>query len=303
MTRPLTLELLQQRKEQGSMWGQRKDPWKLCLVLESGGQAGAILGGFVSALEMLGYRDCFDGVVGCSAGAMTGAYFAAGQAAYGTMIYPEHNCDGRFLNIRRLLTTRPVMDLDYLVDETMGQTKPLDTAKLENMNMPVLAVAARRDGKRRLLTLNGVKREVVLNNMKVSARVPLWGSRKLRGHHLWDGTLVEPVPVASAVDMGATHVLVLSRRDVECSGLLDTWIEKIFYYPVLRQWAPDLHHVYRKRGQYIRYESGNAEVMVMALSKPRLAVATCKPALIWSEIRRAYRHAELVLTGYQGRVG
>ena len=51
---------------------------------------GIVSAGMVTALEHLALRDVFDAVYGASAGAMNGAYFVAGQAAYGTTIYYEN---------------------------------------------------------------------------------------------------------------------------------------------------------------------------------------------------------------------
>ncbi|MCP5405611.1 MAG: patatin-like phospholipase family protein [Pseudomonadaceae bacterium] len=284
--RPDVLTLLRQRREGGSRFGQRGDPWKLWLVLESGGQAGAILGGFVSALEALGYRDCFDGVVGSSSGAMTGAYFAAGQARMGTTIYAEDNCDGRFINPWRLLIRRPVMDLDYLVDEVMGRVKPLDCGVLQKLDMPVFAVVTRRDGKKRLLPLHGVSAAHVRANMKASARVPLWGSRNLRGHHLWDGCLCEPVPVGSAVEQGATHVLHLSRHDCPLRPYSRMrWVrhvEDMFY----RWHIPGVYQALRARQQ-----ADVKGVAYMRLFGPqKIGVGCVDKEALWRAIFAAYRH-------------
>lgn len=292
------LDILQRRKQESSVHGRRNDPHKLWLVVEGGGQAGAIMGGFATALERLGYTECFDGIVGTSAGAMTGAYFAAGAAAHGTTIYPEDNTDGRFLNAWRLLWgNRPVLDLDYLVDRVMAKVKPLPMEVLRAMRRPVLAVATNRDGQRALLPLHGQDERKVLEHMKTSALLPLWASLKFAHQPLWDGALKEPVPLPAAVEQGATHVLHLSRRCATANFChRDGWLDRLLVHPLLQTMAPDIARIYHERAaqweaRFCAARDRLAGYQRLALQQPRLGVATLDKVLIWGEIRRAYAHA------------
>jgi predicted patatin/cPLA2 family phospholipase len=296
------LDVMQQRRLSKSRYGQRQDAHKLWLVVESGGQAGAILGGFVSALESMGYLDCFDGIVGSSAGAMTGAYFATEAAALGTTIYPENNCDGRFINPLRLFSgRRPVMDLNYLVDDVMFGVKPLPLEKLRKSDIPVWAMCARKTGERELKPLHGVAGEDVRNAMKASASVPLWASTDYHTQDVWDGGLTEPVPIPSALAEGATHVLHLSRMCRISPAIdRDSWLDKLVHHPLLYVVAPDLWKLYRKRSRVWKSEfeaglQGLQGYYMMALDSPKLDIATQNRRIIWSEIKRAYRHAGQVL--------
>ncbi len=72
------LQLLRQRALAGSQPGQRRDPFKLGLVVEGGGMRGCVSGGALQALTDLGMRECFDAVYGSSAGAINSTYFLSG---------------------------------------------------------------------------------------------------------------------------------------------------------------------------------------------------------------------------------
>ena len=85
---------------------------------------GVISAGMVSALETLGLTHAFDGIYGSSAGAINAAYFLAGQAAVGTAIYYEDINNRQFIDLRRALTGRPIVDLGFLLDDVARQRKP-----------------------------------------------------------------------------------------------------------------------------------------------------------------------------------
>lgn len=299
-TSATVLGLLKDRMAAGSLPGRRHDNHKLWLAIEGGGQAGAITGGFVSGLERMGCLPCFDGIIGSSSGAMTGAYFGAGAAAMGTTIFPEDNCDGRFLSLWRLLGSKPVMNLDYLVDDVMMGVKQLPVERLTRQSIPVLAMATRRDGVARLLKLSGVGREDVRDALKVTARVPVWAERKLKMKHLWDGVFASHAPVDHAYAQGATHVLWLSSKCAEKPTFgngLEGWVQGHF----LKRHAPSLLAAREAAAAVLKRQIGEEapHVFRMALPYPRLGAASTNRRLVWDEIVRAYAH----MTGWLGAPG
>ena len=81
------IQLILDRLRSESQPLQRKDGYKLGLAIEGGAMRGVVSAGMVTALEYLGLLRVFDAVYGSSAGAFNGAFFLAGQAAFGTTIY------------------------------------------------------------------------------------------------------------------------------------------------------------------------------------------------------------------------
>src|SRR5690606_3309761 len=68
------------------------------LVVQGGGMRGVYSMGALAALEEMGFGQCFDHVVGSSAGALNSAYFITGQASYGVETYIHYLTQGRFVN-------------------------------------------------------------------------------------------------------------------------------------------------------------------------------------------------------------
>jgi predicted patatin/cPLA2 family phospholipase len=106
------LEVILERQRRGSRPGAREDGWRVGLLVEGGAMRAVVSSGMASALELLGLRECFDAVYGASAGAAVGAYFVAGNVAAGTAIFYEHANSRAFIDLRRLLVGRPVVNSD-----------------------------------------------------------------------------------------------------------------------------------------------------------------------------------------------
>ena len=68
------LQVLAQRRFEGSKPKQRKDQFKVALAIEGGGMRGCVAAGMASALIDAGLGDCFDEIYGSSAGALVAAY-------------------------------------------------------------------------------------------------------------------------------------------------------------------------------------------------------------------------------------
>ncbi len=108
------LQAIAQRRERGSVPGRRQDDFKIALAIEGGAMRGVVSSGMVAGLEYLGLLPAFDVVYGTSAGAINGAYFVAGQAAYGATIYYEHINNSKFINPLRCLCGDPSVSLEFL---------------------------------------------------------------------------------------------------------------------------------------------------------------------------------------------
>lgn len=126
---PSLVETLQAHRDSGQM-PPFDDSYKLTLVAEGGAMRGVVAGGMVSAIEEAGLAGCFDLMVGTSAGACALAYLRAGQACYGTRIYFEDINNRSFIDLRRVLRGRAIVDIDFLVDNVFQHVKPLDFTRI-----------------------------------------------------------------------------------------------------------------------------------------------------------------------------
>jgi predicted patatin/cPLA2 family phospholipase len=218
--------LLRVRRETKSCRGRRSDPHHLALVIEGGGMRGVVSGGMISALEAEGFLHCFDSVHGSSAGACAGAYFIAGQARLGTQIYYEDVNNSRFINRWRPFIGRPIMNTHFLIDEVMHVMKPLDVGRVLATNgmLHVVATDAETGEGRTYAQFRDAAH--FFSVLKGTITIPIIGGSPVDvdGAKLVDGGIVQQVAVRSAIDAGATHILVLmTRRDGELERPDGTW--------------------------------------------------------------------------------
>ncbi len=175
---------------------------------------GVVSGGMVTALDELGLQDAFDLVVGTSAGALAGAFFLARQTHMGTSIYYEDLTGREWLDYRRVLRGAPIVSLDYLLDELMVKHKVLDCERVLSSEVPFYAVATRIPDYEAEV-LGDFKTDAdLLTALRASARIPLVAGKPvaLRGARYIDGSLTEAIPLKAAIQLGATHMLVLLTR-------------------------------------------------------------------------------------------
>jgi predicted patatin/cPLA2 family phospholipase len=189
--------------------GTAGDAHRVALVVEGGCMRGVIAAGAVTALDHLGLAQRFDAVYGVSAGALNAAYMLAGQAAMGTSIYFEDLPPARFVSRRRILAGGRPIALDHTIDEIVTRRKRLDVAAVQAAG-PEFHVLATCLEHRSLHRAHGP----LLEQLRATARVPLLSGPpvRLNGCRIYDGGLLDPLPVDLALQHGATHVVVLRTR-------------------------------------------------------------------------------------------
>lgn len=223
---------------------------RLALVIEGGGMRGVVSAGMTVAIERLGLTDRFALVVGASAGALNGAALLAGVAAAGAESYHRTLAGSKaFLNPLRLVLGRPALDVRWVlehVDEgldadrharTLASPVPLHCVAVDVETATVREFAGMRT------------REELWDALLASSRMPWVGGAPVEvgGRRYLDGGLAAAIPLATAVEAGATHVLVLQTRPEGVprssgSALADRLIERH-----LRGLNPALVSLYRDR--------------------------------------------------------
>jgi len=206
------LALLLERARAGSAPGRRADPHVVCLAVEGGGMRGAVSAGMCLVLEEAGLIPSFDRIYGCSSGALAGCFAAAGQAALWATSFEDAACR-EFIDPLRALRRRPVLDLGFLFDTVIGRRRPLAADGLaRGPELRALAVSQRDAALRVLAGFDDVAD--ALAAVRASCTIPLLAGAPphYRGEPLVDGGLLEPIPYRTALDEGASHVLVLRSR-------------------------------------------------------------------------------------------
>jgi predicted patatin/cPLA2 family phospholipase len=240
--------VLRERADRGSEPGKRDDPHRVALVLEGGGMRGVVSAGMTAALERLGMGPAFDLVVGSSAGAINGAGLLAGAAQQATAAYCGPLASRSFVNPLRVLRGKPVIDVNDVFEFVAGaDVGGHERVTGSGADLHCIAVDIESA---RAVDLHGMRTERELwDALLASSRMPWAGGPpvEIGGRRYLDGGMASPVPVAEAINAGATHVLVLQTRPhgiprKSASRIGDRLIERH-----LRGLNPALVTVYRNR--------------------------------------------------------
>ncbi len=240
--------LARERAAAGSVPGARQDPHRLALALEGGGMRGVVSAGMVAALERLGFSDAFDLIVGSSAGAINGMALLSGVAQRASDAYCGPLASKSFVNPMRVLRGKPVIDVNDVLT-VITATDVAGTERLLSGAIALHCIATDVDSAV-AVDLHGMRtQEEVWAAILASSRMPWAGGPpvEIDGRRYLDGGMISPVPVAEAIDAGATHVLALQTRPFgiprkSASKIGDRLIERH-----LRGLNPALVTVYRER--------------------------------------------------------
>jgi predicted patatin/cPLA2 family phospholipase len=229
-------------------------------VLEGGGMRGVVSSGMADALEARALRECFDLVVGTSAGALNGAAFLAGVARACTANYCDAEVVRRYIAPRRLLIGRAAVDVAYTLDQETDELDPGRHRRTAESEAPLHCVALDVDSARAEVLGDLTTVQELRGGLLATTRLPWLGGApvEFRGRRWLDGGLVDPIPIDAAADLGATHVLVLQTRPegvprTPAAGLVERIIARR-----LRALNPDL--VPLARGRFAVYEEVVARV-------------------------------------------
>ena len=275
------------RAAAGSRPGARRDAHHVALCIEGGAMRGVASAGMVAAIEQLGLLPAFDAVYGSSGGALNGAYLLAGQAAIGTTIYYENINNEKFISFARTFTSRPIVDIDFLVWHVMQHEKPLDTAAVVASAIPLYIVSSSVDTGERTVALAHDAGHL-LRLLRAGATMPVMGGppAEVDGGRYWDALLTEPVPVPVADTPPVTHVVALLTRCPGAPGPSLSWFERMYVLPRIASYSPALAARYRNRAHEYADLIRHIDQGVTPNGRPVLGVKPRGPAMDKLERRR-----------------
>src|SRR5262245_21222789 len=223
-----TIELLQGRVERLREGREGWDGRKVGLIVEGGAMRGVISCASLMALEELGLTDVFDEVYGTSAGALNAAYFLAGQAGFATTIYYQKINNSRFI---RHLWHRPIVNLDDLFDSVIAGDRPLSIEKvLASRSRLFITIADAATGEA-FLGLAQSNETPLLTLLKARSAMPLLYNSvvEVGGRNCFDGGLINPIPIAEAIEAGCTDLVVLLTRPESFRQCCPSRLEQHFF--------------------------------------------------------------------------
>jgi len=241
------IETLKERRARGSR-APHGDGARIALAIEGGAMRGVVSAGMVSALEALGLTQAFDAVYGSSAGALNGAYFVAGQARLGTTIYYEDINNRHFIDLRRPLRGRPIVDLGFLIDDVARRRKVLDANAVIRAASPLSVMATHVAAASGVALRRFADGDALFRALRAGATMPVVAGPPVTidGQAYLDASLTEPIPVPVAEADGFTDILILLTRPRDMSGGLSL-LDRLYVVPKLRRLSPALAERYVTR--------------------------------------------------------
>ncbi|GAX16709.1 hypothetical protein FisN_21Hh150 [Fistulifera solaris] len=340
------LQLLHERRrslQDGAASVNTTTPTKVALAIEGGGMRGCVSAGAICAIYHLNLTNCIDVVYGASAGSLIGSYLITDQLPWfgPELYYDKLTTAGRqFIDTRRLLRAlgfglldprllkdvltrrafgKPVLNLSFLLQKTMQETKPLDwdtfVAKQSTIPLKVVVSDLKSERSRALdmaggyfqtlselsqcmhasCLLPGIAGPLVNMDMDV-IKGRKKGEKFILGnnlnadaiHPMADALVYEPLPYHSAIDEGATHVIVVrSRPDgVDVSGKSSFFESLIFRRFFLRKnRLPHIFELFRRQQHKKIYardvlelnEHANSQQHYLDTSKPHILTIAAPP--------------------------
>jgi NTE family protein len=196
---------------------RERGPYDTAFVLGGGGILGAHEVGMLRALAESSVEP--DIILGTSVGAINGALFAADPTVDGVArigrLWAESNLAGAPSGalLRRITTlARTGTHLQPLAEVRQRLADALPVERVEELVVPFQCVAASIERAAEFWFDHGVLADVVLASCAVPGILP---PIKIGDEHFIDGGIVNSIPVARAVALGATTVYVLQVGRLE----------------------------------------------------------------------------------------
>jgi predicted patatin/cPLA2 family phospholipase len=212
------MSVMLERHRAGTRPGEHQDGHRVALVIEGGGMRGVYVGGMARALGALGLRNSLDEILAVSAGAFTGTGLVCNRTDHLARAYYDDLAVGAFVDVRRMLARRgPLVSLDFLLDTVMIDRYGFEWESLLETDLPLRPVATALDTLSASALVDLRTAADWRQALFASSRIPFWAGPpiELHGRRWVDGFVTDPLPVARAIDGGATHVLALLARAPE----------------------------------------------------------------------------------------
>jgi len=227
---------------------------------------GVYTAGVLEAFDAVGVR--FDSVVACSAGACSAASYLAGQTWRNRHIYLELLDGKKLVRFSRLFTGGNIMDIDYLTDEVTLRLCPLDLNALRTTETRLhIAVTDWKTGEARYLNNH---EDDLLTAFRATCALPFFyrGEVRYQGRRLVDGGVADPVPVARAIELGSTEIVVVLTSPIETRGEKKRFPGMLSSSPAVRRALKERYLRYREAANVIASPPSGATIRVVRPSRP-----------------------------------
>lgn len=168
--------------------------------------------GALVPLWELGLIDCFDHIIGSSAGAINGAYFL-GADKDSANIYLNDLTNKNFVD---LLRRDKKIDVDYAIDMVVTHKRPISINRLKAARPKLHVVVTNANSGRRGVISDHSDLELLYEELRATAALPILYNKKVRinDRYYIDGGVADLIPLDVAHELGCTDIVVLMTQQV-----------------------------------------------------------------------------------------
>jgi predicted patatin/cPLA2 family phospholipase len=215
------------------------------LAIEGGGMRGVVTAAMIAVLFDKQLEGAFDAVYAYSSGAMNAAYFLAKQVWYGLSIYYNELLGSKFYSQWRFFQGRPMLSLDYVMNEVLEILKPLDYAAV--LSSPIalhIAASSITEGKTKVFH-HFQTREELKQALKATICLPIAAGRpvSINNEQFIDGGVLLAHPILTALEDQCTHIVVIRNRKRPSFPWINKAAEQIMAQ-YLQRYSHDMGHSY-----------------------------------------------------------
>lgn len=244
------LQLLRDRKDQGSTPGSRSDDARLVLLIEGGSSRGAYSSGMTVAIERLGLLPMFDAVYGSSAGALNAAWLLCGRAESTMHAWWDRSIMGTTINPRRLLRGQPVVDTSYLIHTVYTEIMPMGFQEILDSPVGLHPIATDALTGEAVDLHDQIRDQSSLQaTLRASTAMPLLAGEpvEINGRAFVDAGLSEGTPVRTALAQKATHIVALRTRRTDETQSAPSRGERLLMSRWFARYAPGAFYPWMHR--------------------------------------------------------
>ncbi len=273
---------------------------KNALIIEGGGMRSAYASGALVALHDLGHRQ-FDIVAGTSAGACCAINFIGGYPQRNFKILHEYLPSRKFINYAYALSTKSVVDINFLLDEVLAKQVllPLKEFYASPTRLYITATDCETG---EAVYFEGHESENIIECLRASCAMPYLYRHKvyLNGRRHVDGGVAVSIPIQKALDEGCKEIVVISTRPqgYRKKSNLFGWLNYLFF-PFHPKMAKALNERWKKYNSTLQWlENPPADVKVVFIrpqGKLPVGRTTKKPFKIKAAYEMGYRDALTLL--------
>jgi len=283
------LHVLRERMRHGSTPRHRQDDARVALLVEGGSSRGAYSSGMTVAIEQLGLLPAFDAVYGSSAGSLNGAWLLCGRAEATMHAWWDQAIMRTTIDPRRVLRGKPVVDTRFLVHTVYADILPMGFEEI--LDSPIefhpMATDARTgaavDLHEQIRDRSGLQAALRASTaMPVLAGEPV----EIGGQRFIDAGVSAAIPVQTALEHGATHIVALRTRRADETVATPSRPERM----ILSRWFA--RHAPGALDVWLRRESGRAEEEELLAAHP--ATVQVRPPFGSARIGRTERRPHLL---------